>query len=463
MKKNILFILTDDQRYDTIGACGHPDLKTPNLDRLVREGTCFSHAHIPGGTSGAVCMPSRAMLNSGRTLFHLEGEGQNIPAGHTCMCEAFRKAGYETFGTGKWHNGTPAYARSFSCGDNAFFGGMWDHWNVPTCYFDPTGEYDNVINFVANFSLNNKPWQIHCDKFNPGKHSSELLSDTAIQYLETRGQEPHDDPFFLYLAYLAPHDPRTMPEEFKKMYDPEKITLPDNFMPEHPFRFGVETIRDEALAAQPRDEMEVRRHLAEYYGMISHLDHEIGRVLDKLEEIGELDNTIIVFTGDNGLAVGCHGLMGKQNLYDHSVRVPLILRGPGIPAGEQRDQYVYLLDIFPTLCDLTGLEIPESVEGKSFAPVIADPNAVTRKDLYFAYNDILRAVKDARYKLIEYRNTATCTQLFDLVNDPSELHNLADLPEYADTVKHLRTQMMQYRDSWESSGHPYSKKFWDNF
>lgn len=153
--KNILFILTDDQRYNTITACGNPDIKTPNMDRLVREGTCFSHAFIPGGTSGAVCMPSRAMLNTGRTLFHLKGEGQSIPADHTCMGEVFRQAGYETFGTGKWHNGTEAYARSFSCGDNIFFGGMWDHWNVPTCCYDPTGQYDNEVNFVVNFFQEN--------------------------------------------------------------------------------------------------------------------------------------------------------------------------------------------------------------------------------------------------------------------------------------------------------------------
>ncbi len=460
--KNILFILTDDQRYNTIAACGNPDIQTPTMDRLVREGTCFTHAHIPGGTSGAVCMPSRAMLNTGRTLFHLEGEGQSIPKEHTCMGEAFRNAGYETFGTGKWHNGPPAYSRSFSCGDNVFFGGMWDHWNVPTCYYDPTGQYDNVINFVVNFTGNNQPFQVNCDKFNPGKHSSELLSDTAITYLQNREKNPSDQPFLLYLAYLAPHDPRTMPEEFKKMYDPEKITLPKNYMTEHPFLFGVEDIRDEVLAVYPRREAEVRRHLAEYYGMISHLDHEIGRVIDQLEKMGELENTIIVLTGDNGLAVGCHGLMGKQNLYDHSVRVPLLMRGPGIPAGEVRDQYVYLLDIFPTLCELNGVEIPASVEGKSFASVLRDPSVTTRETLYFAYNDMLRAVKDDRYKLIEYRTTTRRTQLFDLQNDPDELCNLAEQPEYAPTISHLRELLLSYRDSWESE-HPYSQTFWSHF
>ena len=460
--KNTLFILTDDQRYNTIAACGNPDIKTPNMDRLVREGTCFSHAFIPGGTSGAVCMPSRAMLNTGRTLFHLKGEGQSIPADHTCMGEVFRQAGYETFGTGKWHNGTEAYARSFSSGDNIFFGGMWDHWNVPTCCYDPTGQYDNEVNFVVNFFQENQPLTIHCDKFTPGKHSSELLSDTAISYLDRHARTNPEQPFFLYLAYLAPHDPRTMPERFKKMYDPAAISLPENYRDSHPFPFGVEDIRDEVLAAQPRQEAEVRRHLAEYYGMISHLDHEIGRVLAKLEETGELDNTIIVFTGDNGLAVGCHGLMGKQNLYDHSVRVPLVLRGPGIPAGETRDQMVYLLDIFPTLCELTGLSIPASVEGSSFAPILQNQNVPERQALYLVYNDLIRGVRTQRYKLIEYRTAANQTQLFDLEADPQERHNLADNPAWQNILAEMRTQLLSLRDSWEGD-HPYSKTFWSHF
>ncbi|MFQ8600584.1 MAG: sulfatase-like hydrolase/transferase [Oscillospiraceae bacterium] len=132
--KNVLFILTDDQRYDAIHALGNPAIHTPNMDRLVEMGTAFTNAHIPGGTSGAICMPSRAMINTGRTLFSLAGEGQDIPPEHTTLAEVFAQAGYTTFGTGKWHNGTPSFARGFSSGDNIFFGGMWDHWNVPVCY-----------------------------------------------------------------------------------------------------------------------------------------------------------------------------------------------------------------------------------------------------------------------------------------------------------------------------------------
>ena len=151
----------------------------------------------------------------------------------------------------------------------------------------------------------------------------------------------------MYVSLMAPHDPRTMPKEFLEMYDPEEIKLPENFLTEHPIDTGALRVRDELLAAFPREPNEIKRHIAEYYAMISHLDHAFGRLLTALQEQGKLDNTIIVFAGDNGLALGQHGLMGKQNLYDHSVRVPLIFAGPGIPEGEQRNSPVYLLDIFP--------------------------------------------------------------------------------------------------------------------
>ncbi|MFI3207244.1 MAG: sulfatase-like hydrolase/transferase, partial [Clostridia bacterium] len=461
-----VFILTDDQRYNTIAALGNTQIKTPNMDRLVHSGTSFTHAHIPGGTSGAVCMPSRAMLNTGRTLLHLEGEGQTIPTEHTTMGEMFKENGYHCFGTGKWHNSPQAYARSFSDGENIFFGGMWDHWNVPMCFYDPTGEFDNVIDFVCDYSLNRKTTKVHCDKFNPGKHSSEVLTETSVNAIKSM---PKDKPFFLYTAYLAPHDPRTMPEKFKNMYKPEDIVLPDNYMTEHPFDFGVFNIRDEKLAAYPRVEGEVREHLAEYFGMITHLDHEIGKIISALEETGELENTIIVLAGDNGLGLGSHALFGKQNHYDHSIRVPLIFSGKGIPQGEIRDNYVYLLDIFPTLCDLLGYKIPSSVEGKSFAKSFEDATYKTRKDLFFVYNDLLRSVKDEQYKLIEYRpskeyNTSLVrTQLFDLKNDPSEINDLYGKEEYKEVVNKLRERLQEYRKEWGDDNHRYGQQFWANY
>lgn len=462
-RPNILFLLTDDQRFDTIHALGNPDIITPNMDYLVARGAAFTQAHIPGGSSGAVCMPSRAMIHSGRRLYDLDGQGETIPESHTTLGEALRASGtplcpsYYCFGTGKWHNGPPAFTRSFDAGDNIFFGGMWDHWNVPVNRYDPTGQYDNEINFVANFQGDNHPCRVHCDKFNPGVHSSELLTQTTLDALDAL---PEGRPFFMYTAYLAPHDPRTMPRRFEEMYDPGAIPLPPNFRREH-FDYGVHTIRDEVLAAYPRDEREVRRHIAQYYAMITHLDDQIGRIIAKLRSKGLLDDTIIILAGDNGLACGEHGLMGKQSLYEHSVRVPLLISGPGIPAGLRVDNYVYLMDIFPTICELTDTEIPASVQGVSFAPMLRDPGYVTRPELYMMYCDLIRAVQDDRFKLIEYRN-GPCgrrLQLFDLKADPWELNDLYGRAEYAPEVERLLALRREQRAIWEHDGEQ-SAGFW---
>ena len=251
-----------------------------------------------------------------------------------------------------------------------------------------------------------------------------------------------------------------MPKRFLDMYDPEKITLPDNIMGSHPFPFGVENIRDELLMPKQRDRKEVRRHLAEYYAMVTHLDYEFGRILDNLEKSGRLKDTVIVFTSDNGLAVGSHGLLGKQNVYDHSIRVPLIMSGPGIPPGQKRDGYVYLLDIYPTLAELCGIKIPPSVEGKSFVKMLNSPDFCIRDTLYFAYDNLIRAVKDSQYKLAEYRNHTRETQLFDLKNNPEETIDLANDPRHASTVARLRELMFKYRDEWENTGHKSTKSFW---
>ena len=459
-RPNILFILADDQRFDTIHALGNDDIHTPNLDWLAESGTAFTHAHIPGGTSGAVCMPSRAMINSGKTLFHLYGAGQEIPKTDVTMGEQFLKNGYETFGIGKWHNGTESYARSFCSGDEIFFGGMWDHWNVPVNSYHEDGVYDHIVRTTPNFLHCNHPMDTIAERITAGKHSTELFTDAAVRFIE----QPHEKPFFLYTAMLAPHDPRTMPEEFKKMYDPKKISLPENFMESHPFDFGINPAigedRDENLAAYPRTEQEVRQHIADYYAMISHIDANVGRMIDALRRTGQLENTIIVYTGDNGLAVGRHGLMGKQNLYEHSIRVPLILRGPGIPAGARRDAYVYLMDIYPTLCEFCGMGVPASVEGKSFLPTLLE-DAPARETLYLAYTHLIRGMKDRRFKLLRYKNNPDCTQLFDLQNDPNELCNLYHDESYRAVRDSLEKQLFSahriYEDNPENE---CTRAFW---
>ena len=455
-KPNVLLFFTDDQRFDALGAAGDDRIHTPNLDALAGRGTRFSRAHIPGGTCGAVCMPSRAMLHTGRTLFHIDREGQQIPPAHTTLGECFRSAGYATFGTGKWHNGRPSYARSFSHGDEIFFGGMGDHWNVPAYRFDPDGKYDRTCPRVENPFTSNTVTLRGCDHIEAGTHSTDLFVDAAIRFLDARDDA---NPFFLYVSLMAPHDPRTMPEAFRNLYDPDRIRLPENFLPEHPIDTGALRIRDELLAASPRDPAEIRRHIAEYYAMISHLDHAFGRLVAALQAKGELDRTVIAFAGDNGLAVGQHGLMGKQSLYDHSVRVPLVLAGPGVPRARRCDDLVYLLDLFPTLCSLAEVPVPESVEGKSLAGCMTGDGTPSRGSLYLAYADSIRGVTDGRLKLVEYAGGET--QLFDLERDPLEMENIADRPGSAAKLRDRRQELWRLSREWDDEDHPTGKAFWE--
>jgi len=423
-RPNILFLFTDDQRFNAVHALGNPEVKTPNIDRLVRQGTAFTHAHIMGSMSGAVCMPSRAMLLSGRTLFHLHRDGRDIPSEHITLPELFRQNGYVTFGTGKWHNGRAAFARSFSTGGKIFFGGMSNHLKVPVYDFDPSGEYPHEKQYIGE------------------KFSSELFSDAVIDFLEN---DSGDAPFFAYVSYTAPHDPRMAPPEYAKMYPPDRVTLPENFMPRHPFDNGEMKIRDEKLAPWPRTPEVIRQHIAAYYAMITHLDDQIGRVLQALEKSGKAENTIVIFASDNGLAVGQHGLMGKQNLYDHSIRVPLVFSGPGIPVGEKRDALCYLLDIYPTLCDMVGLKTPGSVEGMSLMPIISHQKDQIRDSLFFAYKHFQRGVRKDGWKLIKYNvKGQQTTQLFHVQNDPWELHNLANEPAYSGQLQSMTSLLEQW-------------------
>jgi arylsulfatase A-like enzyme len=244
----------------------------------------------------------------------------------------------------------------------------------------------------------------------------------------------------VYVALTSPHDPRIAPKKFRDLYDPAKLALPPNFLPEHPFDNGELKVRDELLARFPRTPAEVRQHLADYYACVSWADHNIGRILAALEKSGRATNTLVVFAGDNGLALGQHGLMGKQSVYEHSVRVPLLLAGPGVPKASRSEAFCYLMDMFPTLCDLAGLSRPAGLEGLSLAPVLRGEKTSVREELFFAYRDLQRAVRTREFKLIEYSvpGQPPRLQLFDLARDPWETHSLAEEPPYADVLKKLR-------------------------
>ncbi len=404
---NVVFIFADDQRADTIAALGNPFIKTPNLDRLVKRGVAFNRAYMQGGNQGATCVPSRAMLLSGRSLAQIDEKLLK----HATWPHAFGQAGYATFATGKWHNGPPSVSKSFQQARALFVGGMVNPLKAPTSDLLPTG------------------------KLTPGKvapkHLCEEATDETLAFLKSRdGQQP----FFAYLAFDGPHDPHIVPDDFPVKYDPASIPLPPNFLPQHPFDNGEMVIRDEQLMKWPRPEADVKTMLAEYYRYISFLDLQIGRVLDAVDASPYAANTIIIFAADSGVARGSHGLIGKQNLYEHSMRVPLIVAGPGIAADKRSDAMCYLFDVMPTLGRLCGIATPEGSNGREFSSVLKDPAQPGRPFLMFGYKTIQKALSDGRWKLIRYPHVDR-TQLFDLQSDPFETKDLSGDPAQAERIK----------------------------
>ena len=406
--KNILFLLVDDMQKTCIHAYGNNQVVSPNIDGIIDQGVSFMHTYTNGSLGGALSMPSRAMIMTGRGVYQVSGDGAVIPEQHVTLPELLRNNGYETFATGKWHADKKSFNRSFVMGDNIFFGGMHSyetngHVSPRLNHYDPEGKYDQP--------------------FTGEKFSSEMFADAAVGYLNKRSKK--DKPFFAFVAFTSPHDPRMQHPDYGHDYKADDIELPVNYLPQHPFDNGELKIRDEVLLPFPRTEEMVKKDLADYYGMVSEVDYQIGRILNTLKEKGELDNTIIVFAGDNGLAVGRHGLLGKQNLYEHSVCVPMAMVIPGTEKGIRKDVDCYLYDIYPTLCDLLKIAPAESVTGKSLVPVL-NGSGKHRDQLFLAYSSFQRALVKDGWKYIIYNVDGTVTeQLFNLQADPDEMVNLA--------------------------------------
>jgi arylsulfatase A-like enzyme len=410
-RPNVLFFFCDDQRADTIAALGNKHIKTPNLDRLVQRGVSFNRAYMMGGMQGATCVPSRAMLLSGQSLFHIDEKlmrDETWPA-------AFGRAGYTTFMSGKWHNTPASVGKSFQRARSVFTGGMTDPMKAKL------GHLERGTMTTPELSP---------------KHACAAFADEAIAFL----REPQSKPFLCYIPFDGPHDPHIVPDDFPIRYDAAKIPLPANFLPQHPWDNGEMTIRDEVLLPWPRSPQEIRTMIAEYYRYISYLDMLMGRVLEALESSPHAKNTIVVFAADSGVARGSHGLIGKQNVYEHSMRVPLIFSGPGIPANQRTDAMCYLYDVMPTLGALCGVAGPKTSEGIDLNATLKRPATAAREALMFAYRNDQRAYRDDRWKLIRYPQIDR-TQLFDLRADPEETKNLADRPEHADRIKSMTARL----------------------
>ncbi len=418
-KMNVLFIMLDDLQSTAVNYNGNSQVVSPNIDNIYSNGVSFTNTYTNGAIGGALSMPSRAMVMTGRGIFEVKRDGEYIPDEHITLPQLLRNNGYNTFATGKWHNCKNSFHRSFENGGYVFFGGMHQyHQNGHvTPYlrnFDPTGKYEGQP-FIG-------------DKF-----SSEMFADKAVDFL--KAQKKSKEPFFAYVAFTSPHDPRDQHPDYGHKYDPKEIDLPINFANRHPFNTGDMYVRDEVLLPHYREEEAVKEDIANYYQMVSEVDVQIGRIVDALKESGEYDNTIIILASDNGLAVGQHGLLGKQNLYEHSISVPLVVSLPGGAKGVESKAYNYLSDIYPTLCDVLGIEAPETVTGKSFAPAIENQSQRNRTQLFLAYSNVQRGLVRDGWKYIIY-NVDGCEteQLFNLNDDPWEMVNLAEHQAYQ-TIK----------------------------
>lgn len=430
-RPNVLFLFADDLSYEALHYAGNHEVLTPNLDRLASQGTQFTHCYNMGGWNGAVCIASRTMLNTGRFLWNAPQTRPQLEEQQQASrfwAQYMRHAGYRTFMTGKWHLVIDA-GKVFETTVHVR-PGMPP--TVPQAYHrppadgpDPWSPFDRSLGGY---------WE-------GGRHWSEVTADDAIAYLHQAQKDPA--PFFMYVAFNAPHDPRQAPEEFVNKYPVEGVQIPASFLPDYPHRdgMGLTDLRDENLAPHPRTPHAVQVHRREYYALITHLDEQIGRVLDALDQSGKRDNTWIFFTADHGLAVGHHGLMGKQSMYDHSVRAPFLVVGPGVAAQARIDTPIYLQDVMPTTLELAGISPPSQVQFRSLLPCLRGDKTPVHDAIYGAYIDFQRMVTADGYKLILYPKLAVA-RLYHLADDPDERH---DLLGPSPSSGHLATARMLFQ------------------
>lgn len=435
---NILFIVSDDQRPDTIHALGNAVIETPNLDRLVARGTAFTRAYA----GYPICHVSRAQMLTGTHAFRAlpKYPGSGIDPKLATLAGTFQKAGYHTCYTGKWHNDGHPMQRGYTTTSGLYSSGGGKGVTQPE-----TDDRGRPLTGYRGWTFkdeNNKP---QLDKgVGLQADNSRHIADGAIGGIQTA---PKDKPWFLHVNFAFPHDPRQWPAGMKNRYDPAKMPLPANFAAKHPFDHGNIDGRDELLLPTPRTGDAVREELAVYYAMITDLDAQLGRILDALPSP---DDTIIIFTADQGLALGSHGLLGKQNQYEHSIRSPLIICGPGLPQKERSAALVTLHDLFPTLCELTHTAIPATVTGKSLAPLLRRQTDRVHDFVTGMFTDTQRMICDERWKLVLYPKMNR-EQLFDLQSDPHEMHDLS--ADAAHTTKHgeLKARLQSWR---EANGDP---------
>jgi len=434
-KPNVLLIVTDDQRPDTIAALGNDVIDTPNLDCLVKQGTTFEQAIC----ANPLCVPSRAEILSGCSSFRngVLGMGaERIDPELTLLPTAMIGGGYHAWYVGKWMNDGKPLTRGYR-ETRALFssgGGTWKKGEVIL------GRKDRPITGYRNWTFKDAQDKPELSKgVGLTPLTDQYVADGALEFLKRKTEKP----FFLHLNFTGPHDPLIYPPGYEGKYKPDHLKLPENFMPRHPFDHGNFEGRDERLLPWPRTKEDVLEELAVYYAVIDHIDKQVGRIIGQLKSDGRLKNTCVIFTSDHGLAVGSHGLMGKQNMYEHTIRVPLVIAGPGIPKDKRTGALCYLRDLYPTICELAGVPVPKSVEGHSLLRVISGKKEAVHEEVYGYFRDKQRMVRNKRFKLIHYPHLERY-QLFDLVSDPGELRDISQKAASEETMKSLKRKLEKW-------------------
>ncbi|MFB6136367.1 MAG: sulfatase [Halobacteriaceae archaeon] len=335
---NVVFVFADQMRASAMGCAGDPNVRTPALDGMAQEGVHFEHAYTPY----PVCSPARGSILTGRYP-HDHGVVGNtylklrLPTETTTVAEAFREEGYRTGYVGKWHlDGTKEGPGFVPPGPRRQGFDYWKGFNRGHQHLQGHPHFDRD---------GNVEWE---EGYQP-----EIQTDLAIDFVEGAS----DDPFFCMMSWGPPHTPFEAPAEYSDLYDPAELELREN-VPEE-------------------EREEVRETLPEYYGMVTSLDEQLGRVLDALEREGVADETIVVFTSDHGEMMGSQGMWHKGNPEEESVHVPLLVRYPDeLPAGERSEAFVNLVDLFPTLASFAGAPVPDGVQGRDLADHFRDPAGV---------------------------------------------------------------------------------------
>ncbi|MEZ5386557.1 MAG: sulfatase-like hydrolase/transferase [Prosthecobacter sp.] len=430
---NILLVVADDQRPDTIRALGNAVIETPTLDRLAAQGTSFTRAYA----GYPICYASRAQILTGNPAFRALSKypGSVVNPQLATMAGTLQKAGYHTCYTGKWHNDGHPMQRGYTTTSGLYSSGGAKGVTQPD--IDDRGR---PLTGYRGWTFKDADNKVELDKgVGLQPDNSRHVADGAIRGIQTA---PKDKPWFVHVNFAFPHDPRMWPAGMKNRYDAAKMVLPANFAKDHPFDHGNRGGRDEVLLPIPRVESEVKEELALYYAMITDLDANLGRILEALPSF---EDTIIIFTSDQGLALGSHGLLGKQNEYEHSIRSPFVISGPGLPKSERSTALINLNDIFPTLCDLTGIAIPSTVQAKSIAPLLRHQADRIHDYAYGTFTDTQRMICDERWKYVVYPKVNR-EQLFDLQADPNELHDLSAVPAHQSKRDDLKARLQAWRE-----------------